>query len=58
MHTNKSNMDKKVIWKLIESYFHGKHLERLVQHQIESYNYFVNTQLEKTINMFNVACYA
>ena len=53
MHTNKSNMDKKVIWKLIESYFHGKHLERLVQHQIESYNYFVNTQLEKTINMFN-----
>ena len=46
-------MDKEKTWKLIESYFNGKHLERLVQHQIESYNYFVNMQLEKTINMFN-----
>ena len=46
-------MEKDTIWKLIESYFNGKHLERLVQHQIESYNYFINTQLEKTIDMFN-----
>ena len=27
---------------IIESYFDGKHLERLVRHQIESYNHFVN----------------
>ena len=45
--STKSTMNKEVIWKLIESYFHGKHLERLVQHQIESYNYFVNTSIRK-----------
>jgi DNA-directed RNA polymerase beta subunit len=40
-------------WNIIESYFQGKHLERLVRHQIESYNDFVNYQIQKTINMFN-----
>lgn len=40
-------------YKIIESYFQGKHLERLVRHQIESYNNFVNGQLQKTIEMFN-----
>ena len=30
-----------------------KHLKRLVRHQIESYNDFVNNQIKKTINMFN-----
>lgn len=40
-------------YKIIESYFQGKHLERLVRHQIESYNNFVNSQLQKTIEMFN-----
>ena len=27
---------------LIESYFEAQHLERLVRHQIESYNHFIN----------------
>ena len=40
-------------FQLIESYFEGKHLERLVRHQIESYNNFVNTQIQRTIQMFN-----
>jgi DNA-directed RNA polymerase II subunit RPB2 len=40
-------------WNIIESYFEGKHLERLVRHQIESYNHFVTKQLKKTIEMFN-----
>jgi len=38
---------------IIESYFDGKHLDRLVRHQIESYNHFINNQLQRTINMFN-----
>ena len=40
-------------WNIIESYFKGHHLERLVQHQIESYNNFVGYQIIKTIEMFN-----
>lgn len=40
-------------WKIIGSYFEGQHLKRLVRHQIESYNDFVNYQLERTIQMFN-----
>jgi len=38
---------------IIESYFEGQHLERLVRHQIESYNHFVNYQILRTIQMFN-----
>ena len=38
---------------LIESYFEGHHLERLVRHQIESYNHFINYQVQRTIQMFN-----
>ena len=38
---------------IIKSYFEGQHLERLVRHQIESYNHFINFQLQKTIEMFN-----
>lgn len=38
---------------VIESYFEGKYLERLVRHQIESYNQFVNFQIQRTIGMFN-----
>ena len=44
---------KKVSWKIIESYFKGQHLERLVRHQLESYNNFINYQIKKTIEMFN-----
>ena len=40
-------------YKLIESYFEGKYLERLVRHQIESYNHFINYQIQRTIKMFN-----
>ena len=40
-------------WKIIGSYFEGNHLKRLVRHQIESYNNFINNQLEKTVQMFN-----
>ena len=38
---------------MIESYFRGQHLERLVRHQIESYNHFINFQISRTIQMFN-----
>jgi DNA-directed RNA polymerase beta subunit/intein/homing endonuclease len=38
---------------IIESYFQGQHLDRLVRHQIESYNHFVNYQIQRTIQMFN-----
>ena len=38
---------------LIESYFEGQHLSRLVRHQIESYNHFIQYQLPRTIDMFN-----
>jgi len=38
---------------IIESYFEGQHLERLVRHQIESFNHFTNYQMQRTIQMFN-----
>ena len=40
-------------WTIIESYFKGQHLSQLVRHQLESYNDFVNNQIQKTIDMFN-----
>ena len=40
-------------WKVIESYFEDNHLHQLVKHQIESYNDFIQTQMKKTIEMFN-----
>jgi len=40
-------------WDIIKSYFKDKHLERLVRHQIESYNNFVCYQIMRTIDMFN-----
>jgi DNA-directed RNA polymerase II subunit RPB2 len=40
-------------WDVIESYFKGQHLDRLVRHQLESYNNFVGYQIIKTIEMFN-----
>ena len=41
------------IFKIIESYFHGQQLSRVVRHQLESYNHFVNYDIKKTIDMFN-----
>ena len=45
--------DNELPWTLINSYFKDKHLKQLVRHQLESYNYFVNVQIQNTINMFN-----
>ena len=45
--------DNNRIWILIESYFKNHHLERVIRHQIDSYNYFINTQMQNTIEMFN-----
>ena len=44
---------QKLSWKIIETYFKDKHLTRLVRHQIESYNYFIEHQIQETIKMFN-----
>jgi len=38
---------------IIDSCFNGRHLQRLVEHQIESYNDFIQHQLPRTISMFN-----
>jgi DNA-directed RNA polymerase II subunit RPB2 len=40
-------------YNIIQSYFESQPLARLVRHQIESYNHFINYQIEKTIDMFN-----
>ena len=40
-------------WDIIESYFEGQHLQRCVRHQLESYNHFVKSEIQKTIDMFN-----
>ena len=45
--------DESIPWSIIESYFRNKHLKQLVKHQIESYNYFISSQIENTISMFN-----
>jgi DNA-directed RNA polymerase beta subunit len=55
MSTNQ-NSEMKYIeepWHVIGSYFKGHHLKQLVRHQVESYNDFVNYQIQKTIEMFN-----
>ena len=38
---------------VLQSYFGMKPLERLVRHQLESYNNFVNYQMQRTVEMFN-----
>jgi len=48
--TKEEELDR---WNIIKSYFDKQHLQRLVRHQIESYNDFVNYQIQKTIDMFN-----
>ena len=42
-----------ISWRIIESYFTGQHLNRLVRHHVESYNNFVSNQINATIQMFN-----
>jgi DNA-directed RNA polymerase II subunit RPB2 len=38
---------------VIDSCFRGRHLKRLVEHQVESYNDFIQYQVPRTISMFN-----
>ena len=45
-------------WTIIGAYFKNQHLKRLVRHQIESYNDFVNNQIQNTIEMFNTVSVA
>ena len=40
-------------WYAIEAYFKNVYKHNLVKHQIESYNHFIDHQLERTIQMFN-----
>ena len=40
-------------WTLIESYFGENHLKQLVRHQLESFDHFVNFQIQDTIDMFH-----
>jgi len=51
----KGDIDKYIEtpWTIIKSYFKDQHLTQLVRHQLESYNNFVNSQIQKTIDMFN-----
>ena len=42
-------------WDIIGKYFAKGYLQRLVEHQIETFDDFTNIQIEKTINMFNPA---
>ena len=41
------------MWSLINCYFNKRSLRRLVRHQLDSFNYFINHQMEETISMFN-----
>ena len=52
-NTDKTNKHDDISWLLIESYFKDQHLKQLIRHQLESYNYFVSSQIENTISMFN-----
>ena len=40
-------------WSLIGLYFNNNPLNKCVEHQIESYNYFINNQIKDTLEMFN-----
>lgn len=48
-----SDLKQHDAWAIIESYFKDHHLDRLVRHQIDSYNYFVQHQMQLTLDMFN-----
>lgn len=40
-------------WKIINSYFKNNHLQQLIKHQLESYNNFIELEINKTVEMFN-----
>ena len=53
-YLKKNNVNiTEIPWIIIESYFKDQHLKQLVKHQVESYNYFVTTQIQNTLEMFN-----
>jgi len=52
-HKKKHHDLEDMSWSIIESYFDGQHLTRCIRHQLESYNHFVNHEIQKTIDMFN-----
>ena len=52
-NNEKSAFYSEMPWTLIDAYFGENNLKQLVRHQLESYNDFVNYQIEKTINMFH-----
>ena len=39
-----------ISWEIIRKYFDKQYLERLVRHQKESYNYFINNQIKNIYN--------
>jgi DNA-directed RNA polymerase II subunit RPB2 len=51
--SQKDEFPQEMYWKLIETYFKNRRLSICVNHQLESYNDFVNNQIQKTIDMFN-----
>ena len=48
-----SELQQNDSWSIIDAYFKDYRLQRLVRHQVDSYNYFVNYQMQNTIDMFN-----
>ena len=48
-----SNVISDISWEIIESYYKRNHLEKLVRHQLESYNQFIRFDIQRTIQMFN-----
>ena len=56
--SNNRNVSDELSWKIIETYFKGQHLTRCIRHQLESYNDFATTQIQKTIDMFNPVNYS
>tara|TARA_B100000787_G_scaffold98922_1_gene72981 strand:+ start:1488 stop:5069 length:3582 start_codon:yes stop_codon:yes gene_type:complete len=48
------DIDKSEIpWMIINSYFKNNHLQQLIKHQLESYNNFIELEINKTVEMFN-----
>lgn len=46
-------VDTKMLWSIAQSYYKKDYLKSMVRHQLESFNYFMNTLCVQTINMFH-----
>ncbi len=51
--TLNNNIDSEDAWSIIGKYFKEGNLEKIIAHQLESYNNLISTQLPGTIEMFN-----